>query len=207
MPKLLAKELSTAGQSPRIGSSILLPLSEWRARQQFEMKVKEALSTSVLIITQARGSAKRQRSYILAYAYLHKGEEAGEGAAAANEFADIKKWQNYKRLTSQQLIKIQQHTLQSLKWSRTTLMASAMEQKAPSLSFAACSLVGGSFVIQIFISIENFMYNKCPHVEHIPETGNFYGTCLLSGCNQPIQIQLLSPTINTFWQNTCWQSF
>jgi hypothetical protein len=142
-----------------------LALSEWRARQQFEMKVKEALSTSVLTITQARGSAKRQHSYILAYAYLHKGEEAGEGAAAAaNKFADdIKKWQNYKRLTSQQLIKVQ-HTLQSLKWSRTTLTASAMEQKAPSSSFAACSLVGGSFVFQIFISIENFISNKCPHV-------------------------------------------
>jgi hypothetical protein len=68
-----------------------LPLSEWRTRQQFETKVKEALSTSVLTITRARGSAKRQHSYILVYAYLHMGEEAGENAAAAKEFVDIEK--------------------------------------------------------------------------------------------------------------------
>jgi hypothetical protein len=56
-------------------------------------------------------------------------------------------------------------------------MASATEHKAPSSSFAVCiSLVGGSFDIQIFISIENFIYKKCPHTESIPETGNFYGS-------------------------------
>jgi hypothetical protein len=38
------------------------------------------------------------------------------------------------------------------------LTASAMEQKVPSSSFSACSLVGESFIIQISISIENFIY-------------------------------------------------
>jgi hypothetical protein len=36
-------------------------------------------------------SSKRQHSCILVYAYLHKGEEAGEGARVAKEFDDIEK--------------------------------------------------------------------------------------------------------------------
>jgi hypothetical protein len=35
--------------------------------------------------------------YILAYAYLHRGEEAGEGAAAAKEFVDIEKMAKLQR--------------------------------------------------------------------------------------------------------------
>jgi len=68
-----------------------IPLSERKTREQFEAKVDEALSTSVLTITRVRGCARRQRTYILAYAHLHKGEEAGEGAAAAKQFVDIEK--------------------------------------------------------------------------------------------------------------------
>jgi hypothetical protein len=74
-----------------------LALSEQRTRQQFEEKAKEAFSSSVLTIERVRGAAKRQRSYILAYAYLHRGEEAGKGTAVAKEFVDIEKMAKVQR--------------------------------------------------------------------------------------------------------------
>jgi hypothetical protein len=73
-----------------------LPLSVRKTREQFEGKVKEAFSLHVLSKEKVRGAARRQRSYILAYAHLHKGEDetvapGAEGAAAAKEFVDIEK--------------------------------------------------------------------------------------------------------------------
>lgn len=70
-----------------------LPLKERKTREQFEAKVKEAFSLSVLSKEKVRGAARRQRSYILAYAHLHKEEavDGAEGAAAAKEFVDIEK--------------------------------------------------------------------------------------------------------------------
>lgn len=75
-----------------------IPLTEKKTRQQFEARVNKSLSSSVFTIEQVRGSTRRQRSYILAYGFVHRGEaEAGGGAAAAKEFVDIEKMAKLQR--------------------------------------------------------------------------------------------------------------
>jgi hypothetical protein len=73
-----------------------LPIADRKTREQFQAKVKEAFSVDVLSKEKVRGAARRQRSYVLAYAHLHRGEDetvasGSEGAAAAKEFVDIEK--------------------------------------------------------------------------------------------------------------------
>ena len=68
-----------------------LPLKERKTRAQFESRVNEAISHSVVSVKRARGSARRQRSYVLAYMHLHRGESAGESPQCSKEFVDIEK--------------------------------------------------------------------------------------------------------------------
>mmetsp|Transcript_32538 Transcript_32538/g.58900 ORF Transcript_32538/g.58900 Transcript_32538/m.58900 type:complete len:106 (+) Transcript_32538:1811-2128(+) len=71
--------------------------------------------------------------------------------------------------------------IQSLKWSRTTLTASATEQKSPSSSFACVQSCWREFRYSNIPFYRKFYISKmCTRtVECKPseETGTFYGTC------------------------------
>jgi hypothetical protein len=56
-----------------------LPLSERKTRAGFATQVKKALSSEIVTKGRARGSARRARSYILAYIYLDEQQKAGNG--------------------------------------------------------------------------------------------------------------------------------
>jgi hypothetical protein len=52
-----------------------LPISERKTRASFATQVKRALSSEIVTTERARGSARRARSYILAYVYLAAKQE------------------------------------------------------------------------------------------------------------------------------------
>jgi hypothetical protein len=58
-----------------------VPIFERKTRASFVTQVKRALSSEIVTIERVRGSARRARSYILAYVYLAARQERGNTEA------------------------------------------------------------------------------------------------------------------------------